>query len=93
MFDLSIVLPAYNEKKNISILIPQLENIMKKKGLKSEILVVDDTSPDGTALAAEELNKKYGNIKVIIRPKKEGIGAALREGYNTAKGKGIIDYD
>ncbi|MBL7147194.1 MAG: glycosyltransferase [Nanoarchaeota archaeon] len=93
MLDISIVLPTYNEKKNISILIPQLEDILKRKGLKGEILVVDDSSPDGTALVAKELNKKYGNIQVIIRPKKEGIGAALREGYNTAQGKLIFSMD
>lgn len=93
MLDVSIILPTYNEKKNINLLIPQLEEILEKKRLESEILVVDDSSPDGTALAAKELNQKYGNIKVIIRSKREGVGAALREGYNLAKGKIIFSMD
>lgn len=93
MLDVSIILPTYNEKENIAILIPQLEGILKKQGLTSEILVVDDSSPDGTASVAEELNKEYNNIKVITRLKKEGIGAALREGYNTAQGKLIFSMD
>lgn len=93
MIDVSIILPTYNEKENISILIPQLEEILKKQVLKSEILVVDDNSPDGTALIARQINENYGNIKIITRLKKEGIGAALREGYNKAEGKLIFSMD
>lgn len=93
MLDLSIVLPTYNERENIAILIPQLESLLKKYKWKSEIIVVDDNSPDGTALVAEKLNKEYSNIRVIIRAKKEGIGAALREGYNSADGNVIFSMD
>lgn len=93
MIEVSVILPTYNEKENIAILIPQIEEILEKQGLKSEILVVDDSSPDGTALVAENLNKKYGNIRVITRLKKEGIGAAMREGYNTAQGNLIFSMD
>ncbi len=88
---LSIVLPTYNEKDNIKILIPEIEETFKH--VNHEIIVVDDSSPDGTARISEELNKKYGNIKVIIREKKEGIGAAIREGYNNAGNSIIISSD
>lgn len=93
MLDLSIVFPTYNEKDNIKILIPLVEKAFSKEKIKYEILVVDDSSPDGTATAALHLNKKYGNIRVIVRKKKKGIGAALREGYNAAKGKYILSSD
>lgn len=88
---ISIVLPTYNEKKNIEILIPQLEVAFKNYDI--EIIVVDDSSPDGTAKAARELNKKYGNIRVVLREKLEGIGAALRDGYNVAKNDLILSSD
>ncbi|MEM4266971.1 MAG: polyprenol monophosphomannose synthase [Candidatus Nanoarchaeia archaeon] len=91
--DISVVLPTYNEKENIMILIPELESIFKKNNLKGEIIVVDDSSPDGTADAAYLLNKRYGNVKVVLRPKKEGIGAALRDGYNHASGNVIFSMD
>jgi dolichol-phosphate mannosyltransferase len=91
--DISIVLPTYNERKNIEILIPQLEELLKKENLSGEIVVVDDTSPDGTADVAKELNKRYGNINVVVRSKKEGLGAALREGYNRALGDIIFSMD
>ena len=88
---LSIVLPTYNERENIRILIPE---IVKTFGqIDHEIIVVDDSSPDGTATVAEELSEKYANIRVIVRKKKEGIGAAIREGYNSARNSIIISLD
>ncbi len=91
MPSLSIVLPTYNEKDNINILIPRIEETFNH--INHEIIVVDDSSPDGTAWVSEELNKKYGNIRVIVREKKEGIGAAIREGYNNANNSIILSSD
>lgn len=88
---LSIVLPTYNERGNIKILIQKIEKTFEH--VNHEIIVVDDNSPDGTAKAAEELSKKYDNIRVIVRKKKEGIGTAIREGYNSAKNTIILSLD
>lgn len=90
---LSIVMPTYNEKENILVMLPMVEEFMKEKRIDGEIIIVDDTSPDGTAQAAREMNKKYGNIRVIVKEKKEGIGAALRVGYDSAKGNYILSSD
>ena len=90
----SVVLPTYNERENISILIPKIEEeLFSINKLRGEIIVVDDKSPDGTADVASKLNKKYGNIIVIIKEKREGIGAALRVGYNAAKYDVILSSD
>lgn len=93
MVDLSIILPTYNERENISVLIPLLEGILKEDKINGEIIVVDDSSPDGTAKEAEHLDESYKNIRIVRRNKKEGIGAALREGYNQAKGNVILSMD
>lgn len=90
---LSIVLPTYNERKNISIFIPKIEAYFGKKNIFLEIIVVDDNSPDGTADACRKLNKKYRNIRVVVRKKDRGIGSALREGYNLARGEIILSSD
>ncbi|MBN2517868.1 MAG: glycosyltransferase [Candidatus Altiarchaeota archaeon] len=90
---LSVVLPTYNEKKNIQILIPQIQEFFKKEAIDGEVVVVDDSSPDGTAREAEKLNKKFKNVRVVLREKKEGLGAALRDGYNAAKGDIILSMD
>lgn len=93
--DLTIVLPTYNESKNISIFIPQLEKAIPKAFPKMsfEILVADDNSPDGTASVARGLNKKYKNVRLLARKQKEGLGAALIDAYNHSNGKLIFSMD
>ncbi|MCX6802576.1 MAG: glycosyltransferase [Candidatus Diapherotrites archaeon] len=93
MPEISIILPTYNEAKNISELIPALEAVIRKNRLDAEIVVVDDNSPDGTAETAEKLNKKFKNIRVLKRQEKEGIGAAVSEAYGFAKGKILLSMD
>ncbi|MBI5003190.1 glycosyltransferase [Candidatus Woesearchaeota archaeon] len=90
----SIILPTYNERENIALLIPKIELLFQKKQpyqLK-EIIVVDDYSPDGTAVLCQELHKTYKNI-VVLQKEKQGIGAALRWGYDHARGEIILSMD
>ena len=90
---ISVVLPTYNERENVELLIPRLEHIFKKTRYRLfEIIVIDDHSPDKTAEICEELNETYKNIKVFLK-NREGIGAALRVGYNLAKGGIILSMD
>jgi len=91
--EISVILPTYNEGDNIKILIPKLEQLFKNEKIDSEIIVVDDSSPDGTAKIASNFNKKYKNIKTLVRERKEGLGSALRNGYNHANGDIIISMD
>lgn len=91
--EISVVIPTYNEKENISILVERIENVLKKDKKKFEIVVVDDNSPDGTADIAKALNEKYRNIRVLIRKKKEGVGAAYYFGYKNSKGSIVIGMD
>jgi len=93
MVELSVIIPTYNERKNIGILIPEIVNLFKSKGVEVEVLVVDDGSPDGTQEEVLRLGRKYFGVKLVARNKKEGIGAALRDGYNQAKGSIIMSSD
>lgn len=93
MVYLSLILPTYNESKNIKKLVPELFGFLKKNRLDAEILVVDDNSPDKTWKIAQEMKKKYSNIRVIVRKEKEGIGAALKEAYDKANGKILLSMD
>lgn len=81
---LSIILPTYNESENLKKLIPEIE----QKFPQAEIIVVDDNSPDGTAEIAQTLG-----ARVILRKKKEGIGAALKEGYDNASNEILVSMD
>ncbi len=82
-----IVLPTYNERENIIPLLGELRQVFR--GVKNHTisyLVVDDTSPDGTAAAVDEYRKKHSDVSIIVG-KKEGLGKALLRGMTHAVGE------
>lgn len=76
-----VILPTYNEKENVTKLIPLLieEIFPKVKNHEVRLLVVDDDSPDGTAGVVEEFMKKWKDIK-LLKGEKKGLGAAYVRG-------------
>lgn len=88
---ISVVLMTLNEKNNIEILVPRLEKMLKK--FETEIVIVDDSSSDGTIETAEKLGKKYGNIRIIVRKNERGFGSAFKRGYDEAKNDVIVSMD
>ncbi|HJX35109.1 MAG TPA: glycosyltransferase family 2 protein [Desulfatiglandales bacterium] len=82
---ISIILPPYNEIDNINIIIQKIAEVLDREGIKWEIIVVDDNSPDGTASAAEGFSEKYP-VKVCVRKTDRGLSKAVIRGFNLAKG-------
>lgn len=79
-----IILPTYNEADNIGKLIPILQDVFKTiPQYECLVLVVDDTSPDGTGDQVRSLMKHYDNIDLLIG-KKEGLGTAYVRGMEYA---------
>ena len=72
----SVVLPTYREAENIGQLIVELEACLREP---KEIIVVDDSSPDSTADIVRKLQKKYDNIRLVVR-KERGIASAIYRG-------------
>lgn len=72
-----VVLPTYNEALNIEEVIEKVRAAVPH----AQILVVDDGSPDGTADLAEELGRELGNVSVLRRAAKSGLGSAYRAGF------------
>lgn len=92
----AVVIPTYNEKENVPRLVAQIEEIFSSHHLSGYIVIVDDDSPDGTGVIAESLARVYGNIHVIHRTSKLGIGSAYREGFKRAmalKCTAVIEMD
>ena len=80
-----IVLPTYNERENIAGL---LKAILSQRAclenVTLSVLVVDDSSPDGTADVVQEYSKHDANVHLLGGAKKRGLGAACRRGFDYA---------
>ena len=72
-----VITPTYNESQNLPTLVERIF-ALKISGL--ELIVVDDNSPDGTGIVADELAKKY-TIRVLRRAKKQGLGTAYAAAF------------
>lgn len=88
---LSIVLPTYNEAKNLPELLKRLSVELSKD--EYEVIVVDDDSPDHTWQIAEDLKKQYPMLRVIRRVGRRGLSSAVVEGFNAAKGNVLLVMD
>jgi dolichol-phosphate mannosyltransferase len=75
-----IIIPTYNERENITLIIPAIRKVLPHV----HILVVDDSSPDGTGKCVEELATTTKSIFLFTRPKKEGLGRAYITGFQWA---------
>jgi len=94
-----IIIPTYNEKANIANTIDNLETIFKKISSKHQmsILVIDDSSPDGTGDIVKAKGKQYGNIELLPNKEKKGLGAAYIKAMKYAMEKlnadVVFEYD
>ncbi|MGQ9725691.1 MAG: polyprenol monophosphomannose synthase [Candidatus Bathycorpusculaceae bacterium] len=75
--NIGVILPTYCEAQNIGKLIHEIEGL----NLNISILVIDDSSVDGTADIVKQLQKVYNNILLFVRPKKLGLGTAITDGF------------
>lgn len=93
---LSLVVPTYNESRNIVPLIEQLEALMVPVlGEAYEIIVVDDDSPDRTWALALEASASRPHVRVVRRQRESGLSTAVIRGWQVARGDvlGVIDAD
>ena len=74
---IGILLATYCESPNIERLITEIESIQPR----AQILVIDDSSPDGTAEIVRKMQREYPNIQLIVRPGKFGLGTAITDGF------------
>jgi dolichol-phosphate mannosyltransferase len=91
--ELSVIVPTFNESGNIEPLYNEIKKSLK--GVKYEIIFVDDDSKDGTLDEIKELIKHHNNIKLIHRVDKRGLSSACIAGFIESNSKylAVIDAD
>ena len=80
-----IVLPTYNEAENIAEVLRRVRAAVPG----AAILVVDDSSPDGTAGIATAMAAEVGAVDILSRPQKSGLGSAYRDGFKWGRQRGF----
>jgi glycosyltransferase involved in cell wall biosynthesis len=85
---LSVVMPVYNERETIEEIVSRVLAIP----MRVELVVVDDCSTDGTRAQLEELQKEFG-FTLLLQPRNQGKGAALRRGFTAVKGDIVAIQD
>lgn len=92
----SLVIPTYNEGKNIQNLVQQLTQLLDQQLPGDyELIVVDDDSPDRTWEIAQALMQTYPQLQVMRRQQERGLSTAVIRGWQAARGDvlGVIDGD
>jgi dolichol-phosphate mannosyltransferase len=103
----SVILPTFNERDNIVDLIEAIERELEPMAFTYEVLVVDDSSPDGTAQVVCERFKlaevgnnewqgalhEYGYVRVVMRTADKGLAKSIRDGLEVAKGSTLVVMD
>jgi dolichol-phosphate mannosyltransferase len=87
-----VVLPTYNEAENIEDVLTRVRTVVPA----AHICVVDDGSPDGTAELAEAVGARLGQIEVLRREGKSGLGSAYRFGFRHGMAAGydvLVEMD
>jgi dolichol-phosphate mannosyltransferase len=84
-----LVLPTYEEAENVE---PLVEAARAKLPPSAQVLIVDDSSPDGTGAIADRLAERHENVRVLHRARKEGLGPAYIAGFRQALegGAGLV---
>jgi dolichol-phosphate mannosyltransferase len=91
--EFSLVLPTYNERENIVVVLQRLERILARH--KFEVILVDDDSPDATWQAAQALQPRYPWLRVIRRRGEQNLSSAIVSGFRHARGEilGVMQAD
>jgi dolichol-phosphate mannosyltransferase len=85
-----VCVPTYDERENLERMIGALEAVRAQPSATGDVLVIDDSSPDGTGVLADELAASRPWLHVLHRPTKQGLGRAYLDGFRWALAR---DYE
>ena len=92
-YDISVVVPLYNEVESLPELHQWIVKVMNENGFSHEILFIDDGSKDGSWDVVDELHQKDVNVKGIKFQRNYGKSAALQKGFEAVLGRVVITMD
>jgi glycosyltransferase involved in cell wall biosynthesis len=89
----SIVIPAYNESERLATSIPKILEYVRERGLRAEVIVVNDGSSDGTAAVVQQFAAHNPQVILVENPANRGKGYSVRNGMLHARGEVALFTD
>ena len=93
LYDISLVIPVYNQAKNVIQTLDRIKKIMNLTKLRYELIVVNDGSTDNTLQLLQREEETDSRVKLFSYDKNEGKGYAVRIGIMNSKGKAVVFID
>jgi len=93
MYDLTVIIPTFNEEANIRNIIMAVDAVFHEHSLHGQVLVVDDNSSDGTIGIVHELMRTKENVEILIREKDHGLSQSVADGFSHASSDIFIVID
>jgi dolichol-phosphate mannosyltransferase len=88
----SVIVPTYGEAENLPVIVPQVAAALAGAGLRGEIIVVDDNSPDETPQVCAQLATEYP-LRLLVRTNERGLSSAVIHGIRNARGSRLLVMD
>jgi phenylacetate-CoA ligase len=92
-FDLSVVVPCFNEEANLGNLVERIRETMTMANIATEIVLVDDCSRDRTRQIIEELSRQHPFVLGVFHERNQGIASGWRSGLEASHGPAIAIMD
>jgi phenylacetate-CoA ligase len=90
---LSVIVPCFNEEKNLPVLVNRINQAMGSAGIPGEIVLVNDGSRDGTGALADQLSRQFQNVRAVHHPVNRGIVEGWRSGLEASRGDWVLTTD
>ncbi|TML29873.1 MAG: glycosyltransferase family 2 protein [Actinobacteria bacterium] len=90
---ISVVVPVHNEERSVALLYDELRSALEPLEMQWETIFVDDGSTDGTFAALTRLHSSTDNVRVVRLRRNFGKAAALRAGFDQARGETVVTID
>ena len=86
---LSLVIPAHNEEETVAETVKGIVSTLDREGIDHEVIVVDDSSSDGTAAVVERIAAAHPQVRCLASPYENGFGFAVRAGLEAFEGDAV----
>src|SRR2546426_4689176 len=91
--ELSLVIPVYNERDNLPVLVEEIDRALAARRGRYEIVAVDDGSTDGSLDVLKALKREHPEIHIVAFAANAGQTAAFAAGFGAARGRVVVTLD